>query len=95
MTITYQDYLREEKTFEGSINKKNRRHVNERRFNKTRDKIEYEIKNNNYSSRVDAEKDLEIKIQQMNPIMFILFRVLIGWLIDKLLDAYFSTDQTI
>jgi F0F1-type ATP synthase assembly protein I len=95
MTITYQDYLREEKIFESSINKKNRRHVNERRFNKTRDRIEYEIKNNNYSSRVDAEKDLEIKIQQMNPITFILFRLLIGWLIDKLLDAYFSTDQTI
>lgn len=92
--ITYNEYLAECNNndtllFTGKRNKKNKP-IKEKRFNQTRDFIGKEIANSNYSSREEAESDLEIKIQKMDPVTFFLFRVLIGWLIGKLLDGYFG-----
>lgn len=92
--ITYEQYLAECNSddtllFTGKRNKKNKP-IKERRFNQTRDFIGKEIVDNNYSSREEAEVDLELKVQKMDPITFFLFRALIGWLIGKLLDGYFS-----
>lgn len=92
--ITYNQYLAECNTddtllFTGKKNKKNKP-IKEKRFNQTRDFISKEITSGNYSSRVEAEADLELKVQKMDPITFFLFRALIGWLIGKLLDNYFD-----
>lgn len=92
--ITYEQYLAECNAddtllFTGKRNKKNKP-IKERRFNQTRDFIGKEIADGNYSSRAEAEADLELKVQKMDPITFFLFRALIGWLIGKLLDGYFG-----
>lgn len=100
-TITYSDYLgecnqnEELMIFTGRKNKngkKERRPIKESRFNKLRDTVKTELETSTYSSKEEAKEDLENKIQQMGPITFFLLRIFIGWLIDKLLDNYFSSE---
>lgn len=92
--ITYGQYLSECEAddsllFTGKRNKKSKP-IKEKRFNQTRDFVSGEIAIRNYQSRDEAQNDLELKIQKMDPITFFLFRAVIGWLIGKLLDGYFG-----
>lgn len=93
--IRYSDYLeafRPETAFGARHDRKNKKPkpMNEKRFNRLRNSVDETIKLNNYSSKDEAQEDLEIKIQKMDPVSFFLFRAVITWIITKLLDAYFK-----
>ena len=95
--ITYSQYLSECNNSDkfmswGGTRRKNKepRPLNEKRFNRIRDKIEGEIEGGNYQTREEAEAALEIKVQQMGFVELLLFRAVIGWIVHKLLDAWFN-----
>jgi len=95
--ITYSDYLAECNVSEelmsfGGQRRRNKdaRPIKEKRFNKIRDFIQADLSANQYASREEAKEALEIKIQKMGPIEFILFRALISWLVFKFLDIWFK-----
>lgn len=93
--IEYNDYLevfQEETSFGAKRGRKNKKPkpMNEKRFNRLRDSVDETIKLSNYKSKNEAQEDLEIKIQKMDPVSFFLFRAVITWIITKLLDAYFK-----
>ena len=67
--------------------------IKEKRFNESRDLLKKKLVESNYLSRTTAEQDLEDHIRQMDPITFFFFRTIIGWLIAKLLDSYFSKED--
>lgn len=100
MGIEYQDYLDSlnENVFGGDQYYKRRkgriRPISEDKFNILKNTISAQLYKRNYTSREEAQRDLEIKIQQMGPVTFFLFRVLIGWLIGRLLDIYFPEDES-
>ena len=95
--VTYSQYLSEcnnseEFTSWGGSKRKNKdpRPLKEKRFNRIRDKIQGEIESGQYQTREEAEAALEIKVQQMGLIELFIFRAVIGWIVTKLLDAWFK-----
>jgi hypothetical protein len=95
--ITYSDYLAECNVSEELMSfggqryrNKEPRPIKEKRFNKIRDFIQADLSANQYSSKEEAKEALEIKIQKMGPIEFVLFRALISWLVFKFLDLWFK-----
>jgi patatin-like phospholipase/acyl hydrolase len=93
--IDYNQYLKEfaqQDTFGSRRDRKNKKPkpMNEKRFNRLRDSVDTTIKANNYKSKEEAIEDIEIKIQKMDPISFLLFRAVITWIITRLLDSYFK-----
>lgn len=78
----------------GRRNKKNRiKPVSERKFNALKKTISNQLSKENYTSREEAQEDLEIKIQTMSPVAFFLLRILINWLIKQLIEYYFSNKE--
>ena len=98
MSLNYSDYVDSYKIQEGAFgqdqyygrNKKPVRPISENKFNRLKNTVSDQLNKESYTSREEAQKDLEIKIQQMGPVTFFLLRVLIGWIIGKLLDSYFD-----
>jgi hypothetical protein len=95
--VTYSQYLSECNSSEefmswGGSKRKNKdpRPLKEKRFNRIRDKIQGEIEIGQYQTREEAEAALEIKVQQMGFIELLIFRAVIGWIVHKLLDAWFK-----
>ena len=76
----------------GGTKRKNKepRPLKEKRFNRLRDKIQEDIELSQYKTLEEAEAALEIKVQQMGVIEFIIFRAVIGWIVSKLLDLWFK-----
>lgn len=99
--LTYSQYLEEcsnstSYTSWGGHRHRNKdsRPLKEKRFNRVRDKIQNEIELGKYQTREEAESALENKVQQMGLVEYIIFRAVIGWIIDKLLDMWFSKPET-
>ena len=95
--VTYSQYLSECNNSEefmswGGSKRKNKdpRPLKEKRFNRIRDKIQGEIESGQYQTREEAEAALEIKVQQVGLIELFIFRAVIGWIVTKLLDAWFK-----
>lgn len=76
-------------------NKRRVKPVSENKFNALKCAVKDQLNKRTYDTREEAQEDLEIKIQQMGPITFFLLRALIGWIIGKLLDAYFDEDDDV
>lgn len=85
--IPYEVCIEENKVFSG---KKKQKQITEKRYNRTQEKLRSRLSEKSYASRSEAEQDLEEHVQQMDPITFFFFKAIIGWLIGRLLDAYFS-----
>ena len=100
-SLEYSDYVSEcvenEHIFgQDQYYKRNNRRakpVSESKFNNLQQTISTQLSKENYTSKEEAQEDLEVKIQQMGPVTFFLLRVLIGWIIGKLLDAYFDKKE--
>ena len=94
--IDYQDYLsecnhdRELMVCTGSGKTKQRKPIKERRFNRLRDGIQSKLDTESYQTKEEAKADLELHVQKMDPVSFFLFRVIIGWILGKLLDIWWA-----
>jgi hypothetical protein len=96
--ITYDDYLDHlDDLFicdEVGPRKSREPKISKKRFNNVKSKLESRLKEKEYKTKEEAEKDLENQAYGvMGPVTFFLFKAFLSWIIGRMLNSYFFPEE--